>query len=416
MEEVAETGLELEQGENRALIIEMAETRHKGLGLKPWILAAVSVLALVLAAVLWKGSESSPAQMNSPFIERLIAQQPALKERLGSINITEDRLMMESAGLSKNLTRLLLKDSLSLQHRKLSEKSVQESVATLREVLDASDTNFMTVGEMTKEDPALKTTTCIFHVLQAALYLAEAGSAINSAAVNCPEGEKHNDDIAIIGRRRGEKASHVCAVEISAVLASFGWAAYFLSSAAGTCGVRNLLADCAAQAIGLPTSFANIIESSIAIVEDCDNQDMKQMAISLKAKKKAKVQGDDGDQATAYCALDPIQASYWLARAGLSIQNAVVDCAKKKGEDCAADILFVIMSFGWAGGFLSMAVSDCADVINLKALCSSDIIDLIAGISMAAGEAVEVDLSCVKTNPWPKKNGWTKNNLWTQTQ
>jgi len=410
MEEVAETGLELEQGENRALIIEMAETRPRGLGLKPWILAAVSVLALVIAAVLWKGSESSPAQMNSPFIERLIAEQPALKERLGNINITEDRLMMERAGLSKNLTRLLLKDSLSLQHRKLSEKSVQESVATLREVLDASpDMANMNVAEMTKHDPALKTTTCIFHVLQAALYLAEAGSAINSAAVNCPEGKKNKENVAIIGRRRGEKASHVCAVEISAVLASFGWAAYFLSSAASTCGVDNKLADCAAQAIGLPTSFANIVESSIAMVEDCDNQDMKQMALSLKAKEKAKVQGDDGDQATAFCVLDPFQASYWLARAGLSIQNAVVDCATSK-EGCAADVLFVIMSFGWAGGFLSSAVSDCEDLINLKALCSSDIIDLIAGISMAAGEAVEVDLNCVKTNPWPKKN------LWTQTQ
>jgi len=212
--------------------------------------------------------------------------------------------------LSKNLTRLLLKDSLSLQHRKLSEKSVQESVATLRKVLDETpDMANMSVGEMSKKDPALKTTTCVFHVMQAALYLAEAGSAINAASVNCPEGENHKDDVAIIGRRRGEYAANVCAVDISAVLSSFGWAGYFLSSAASTCGVDNLLADCAAQAVGLPTSFANIIESSIAMAQDCKKQDMKQMALSLRAKAKAKVQGDDGDQATAYCALDPIQAT-----------------------------------------------------------------------------------------------------------
>jgi len=66
------------------------------------------------------------------------------------------------------------------------------------------------------------------------------------------------------------------------------------------------------------------------------------------------------------------------------------------------------MSFGWAGGFISSAVSDCQDLVNLKALCSSDIIDLIAAISMAAGEAIELDESCVKTNPWPQKNLWTQ--------
>lgn len=352
------------------------------------------------AIAVWKsGGQSSASAINGvhlDYMEKLFAQQPAVRQLITKINATADMEMFQQAGLNSNLSRLLYQDSLSLQKKGLPQHnmSIEESVAKLRKLIEQQQEEDFT--EMADNNPQLKTAECVFHALQAALYLSEAGSAINSASVNCPEGLKHGSQPSTIGQRRGERASMVCAVEIQAVLSSFGWAAYFLASAVSTCGVDNLVADCAAQATGLTTSFVNIAESATGMAVDCDKKDLITWATKTKANVESKFFKGRGHQETAYCVLDPIQATYWLARAGLTIQNAVADCVSSQ-ENCAADGLFIVMSFGWAAGFIAMAASDCADYTNMKAMCASDAAGVVASVTMAAGEAIFVDTSCKGT-------------------
>lgn len=105
------------------------------------------------------------------------------------------------------------------------------------------------------------------------------------------------------------------------------------------------------------------------------------------------------------CALNVVQASNYLARAGLMIDQATKTCTAPrltgysslyKKQACAANAVGVFSSVGWVATFLSLAASECSRNVNLNALCAATIEGLISALAGIAVEANIAAANCLK--------------------
>jgi len=102
----------------------------------------------------------------------------------------------------------------------------------------------------------------------------------------------------------------------------------------------------------------------------------------------------------AYCAFDIIFTINWLAQAALSITRMALSrsCeheAEQAKMACAGEILRTIASFAFTSSYISSAVSDCGNSLNMKAQCAADISMAVGGASFAAAAGISIHERCV---------------------
>uniref|UniRef100_A0A7S2LDM3 Uncharacterized protein n=1 Tax=Zooxanthella nutricula TaxID=1333877 RepID=A0A7S2LDM3_9DINO len=285
----------------------------------------------------------------------------------------------------------------------LSRKDMQPntSLADLRELLAEhrrmqSNRSAWSPGSVSKKTQ-VKDAKCAIHGFQATLYLIEGALAINNAAVNCPQVKKAGG-VALVGPRRHMEAANTCAVDIMGILAGLGWTAFFISAMCSQCGPTATAlpgSTCAADVTAMIAALMDLGEASSAVGMDCRHDHLK----TLFRKAWAAHEGQQAKTNLGFCVINPIQASYWLFRAALFIKGAVKACPKGEWESCSIDILYVISSFGWTAGFIASTVSDCATSVNQNALCTSDITDMIAALTMVSAQGIAFKSADCKDKP-----------------
>jgi len=108
------------------------------------------------------------------------------------------------------------------------------------------------------------------------------------------------------------------------------------------------------------------------------------------------------------CAVDIVQGTNYLGRAGLQITQAVKVCKpiynsfgsenypgnKYVRTACAADASGILSSFSFVATYMSLAASHCSQTVNLPAMCASSATGLIAALAKVANEASTMAANC----------------------
>lgn len=262
---------------------------------------------------------------------------------------------------------------------------------------------------------------CVIDTVQAAAYLGQAVVFLYKA-INSGSGLKCPDDSEV-----------GCAVSIAGFVTSIAWVASYLSLAASSCADSvNSASLCVADFTGMIANAGELATVCAAVKEDCDFGDDVNYWINttkwidgkktqwkdswdpkaqdkgngrtaeqelIKSKTWAKVHKIDAYENlkldrqfdSAQCAFDITQSASYIVRAFLQIRSASSACDDAK--NCAINILNIISSFAWISQFTGLAVSDCQDGADQRALCTADISDMIAASNnfCAAGMASTID-------------------------
>jgi len=367
-------------------------------------IGAILALAAVLsqrARAVGEPLREAPLEVDEeeemPLIEGLEELHPALVHRLLNPDHEQDMAELRRIGM----------DHPEVMKAMAKQSQVTSSLMDLRQLLayrrkmmantsDISSTvSLESAAPLVSTPPHAKWTgseikdaKCGFHVGQTVLYLTEAGLAIGDAAQDCPQIWKSGK--AIQGRRKGKNAINVCAIDIMAIFAGFGWTSFFISDMASMCttwGKPMPGSECAADITAIIAALLDLGEAAAGVPADCKLVNLKQAAHKMHTHWSRK-HGVKPKSEVGWCVIDPIQASYWLFRAALFIKNSEKHCPKGEWADCSIDALYAVSSFGWAAGFLAMAASDCAPAMNSKAQCAGDITDLVAAVTMVSAQSI----------------------------
>lgn len=261
-------------------------------------------------------------------------------------------------------------------------------------------------AEFGLSESAAMTMQCVIDTVQAAAYLGQAVVFLYKA-INSGSGLKCPDDSPV-----------GCAVSIAGFVTSIAWVASYLSLAASSCANSvNSQALCVADFTCLIADAGELATVCAGVKEDCDFGDDPNYWINTTAWVDSKKQAwkdswepkaqDKGNGRTAeqeliksktwkkvhkidayenlkldrqfdsaQCGFDIAQSASYIVRVFLQIRSASTACDDAK--NCAISILNIISSFGWISQFTALAVNDCQDGADQRALCTADISDMIA--------------------------------------
>jgi len=249
------------------------------------------------------------------------------------------------------------------------------------------------------------TTACLFDGVQAFQYLGHAGIQIADSVRNC---------------RHGADGAPACSSSISNVISSFGFFSSFLSSVLTECPIQDSMGfaqrgigkagdgqiydgapDCAAQSSRLIAGLAAVSAGASGLSEMCVP------GVAMKNHgtfRRLDMVGFEENRATqnATCTFDIIGTIAYLGRAGTAIDFATQACKDYwwSGAKCAAQVTAVIESVSYIAMYLSSAVAQCAQEINLpiseayRAQCAADISQLNGGLLSVASGGSGMASSC----------------------
>jgi len=107
------------------------------------------------------------------------------------------------------------------------------------------------------------------------------------------------------------------------------------------------------------------------------------------------------------CAVNVAQATFFLAEAGNSINEGVLECPESE-QVCAAIVSKVIGAVAYVASFTSFAVSACGQSVNIAAFCTGDvseIVNALAMISVASSSFAAGSCSELKRRLWKLPQG-----------
>eukprot|EP00929_Paragymnodinium_shiwhaense_P054896 TRINITY_DN27517_c0_g1_i1.p1 TRINITY_DN27517_c0_g1~~TRINITY_DN27517_c0_g1_i1.p1 ORF type:complete len:357 (+),score=44.75 TRINITY_DN27517_c0_g1_i1:85-1155(+) len=282
-----------------------------------------------------------------------------------------------------------------------------------------------------QEIKSARTASCVFDVLHAMTYLSQAGVSIDAATRKC-----HNPT------RDAGANSALCSVSMTQMLESFAYAASFLSAIAIDCtNEANVDAACASSVTALVGAMGDLAQAGSGMSYDCPGAsnhpgrrlDEEAMLNASKVENSvAETHVTDaledrrlwspiqnpvwtrvpaGQQPiavrnynteNAYCGIYAAQATFFLARAGLNINEAAHNCPGLTDADsvtdralCGVDVTGALLSVINVGSFVAGAVAQCQHGLNAPAACSADIMKLVAAMTVVANAAQGIFISCV---------------------
>merc|ERR1719507_304605 len=261
--------------------------------------------------------------------------------------------------------------------------------------------------------------SCMFDALLAMQYLGQAGVAITQGVRDCDHGK---DGVS------------ACTTDVSNAVASFGFVATFLSAMMNECPIRDNMGFaqrgigelykttrrtmCAEQSSRLVASLASISAGAAGISEMCmPGKARSNRGLPPAGGRRLDSVGFVKDRKldVASCVFDTVGATFYLARAGVVIDEAAQLCGERFGSPakCASSVSAVVEAFGYVGMFLANSVAQCAREAGLpldeafEATCAADISQVVAGLSGIAesGSAMAVSCGDDETVPFNQKFG-----------
>ncbi|CAJ1399310.1 unnamed protein product [Effrenium voratum] len=249
-------------------------------------------------------------------------------------------------------------------------------------------------------------TECVIDTVQAAAYLGQAVvflyKAIEYDGLECP-------DNTPVG----------CAVSVAGFITSITWIASYLSFAANACGAAvNSGALCAGDWTALMANFGEMATVGAAVKDDCDfSTDWGSIlnltdssgppppiwqqfvpagaAPTVETYQKVKALRESNTNRNmdiTQCVMDVTNSASYVVRAILQIRSATSACPDPKA--CAINIMNIISSFAWISQFTALAVSDCPEGGNQKALCTADISDMVAAVTNGPAAGIASTSDC----------------------
>lgn len=312
-----------------------------------------------------------------------------------------------------------------------------EGTPSLRTVISLQE------PEGSLHDPDIDRAQCSIDVSQAIFSLGEAGTAIAAATVVCvdPNNRTYHETSKERTRRQA-----TCTVAVTSIVAAFMYSAAFLADAAANCELGfDPPAACAGDSFWLIASLSELAKSATALSQACTNEasEMRSPAPiaydSLRKRRLGALPCDDdlltlpipfiqtgqpedvlnhyvlnpNEQdginiarlSQAQCAFDTMQASAYLARAGVEIDRAVKDCVSDGSTGCAVDIEFTINAFLFTGKFISDAVTSCPGaIVNTAPICAASVMSLLGSLAGVGAAATDFRRACQggpAPAPWP---------------
>jgi len=233
------------------------------------------------------------------------------------------------------------------------------------------------------------TATCIFNVMEAVSATIGLGDDINAMARTCPSPRDTASELA-------------CQVDSGIMIAYVGTVAAKLALAASNCAeTANIDAVCAAGVSGVIAALGELSAASSLAAPTCSAHppalpttkisELGDQTLGGRAPRRRLVIGEGAVGNGVQCGVDVSIVVENLANLGLAINQAVhsANCQKKnwKGSGgslarslCTVDIGGAIAYFAQVVTFTQLAILNCKDFLDIKALCGAS----IAGIATAA--------------------------------
>lgn len=238
---------------------------------------------------------------------------------------------------------------------------------------------------------------CVFDGLQAASFLANAGTAIDAAIPAC-ESPPGNQD-----RTLSQKAA--CASAASGAIQTLLNAAALIQAATSNCDPwwPNYGALCGADVTRIVTTLAEITQGAAGTINHCPSGGRRLESANETVPARRLLDTSE----LAACIVSNIQGTFNLGRLGLILESFSRVCQPGPNWEasCAAATLGLISNFGYTASFIAAAASQCAEGGNRVAACAADI-TLITGAAAGLGSALSsVTLTCKPENI---KKHWQK--------
>lgn len=265
-----------------------------------------------------------------------------------------------------------------------------------------------------------RTASCVFDVLHGSTYLAQAGTSIDAATRKCHGPTTHTNE---------NKA--LCSVSVTQIIESFAYAASFMSSVAIDCTNQdNWRAACSAAITNLVGAIGDLAQAGSGMSYDCPgaanhpgvrrlNETAKSDGENLQNMTKRRLWSPIEDPVwtyqahmdnmhsknqkaeDAFCGIYSAQSAFFLARAGLNINEAVYTCpgvaagSEPDKAVCGIATSGIILSLVNVASFISGAVAQCQHGVNAPAACTADVTKLVAALTVVANAAQGIFVSCV---------------------
>lgn len=178
-----------------------------------------------------------------------------------------------------------------------------------------------------------------------------------------------------------------CAVDITAVIESASWIAAYIVSVMGDC-TNNVDGPCAKGIAGLVAAIVSSSQASASIALTCPKASEGKGIVSAGDELKPVRIGS--------CVVDSWQSVWFVARAGILINSAVINCGKDAGSDvCILDSLGVTKSIVAAAHFILGAVNNCqAGPMDYGVACGSSVAKLVASLTGVSASSLAVSNAC----------------------
>jgi len=167
-------------------------------------------------------------------------------------------------------------------------------------------------------------------------------------------------------------------------------------------GVAAQQASCANSITSLITTIISAAATSGKIAGDCPAA-----TSGAPVKESQKVVKYGG------CVVDVWQASWFLARVGILINSAVIECDGNNGDKskCGVRASGIVASFVAAAHFITAAVNHCGPNYDYGLACASHVLKLVAVLDAVAMAAVGIDNSCVEKSSRRLANSTVESSL-----
>jgi len=303
-------------------------------------------------------------------------------------NWLEEKMELDGEGQMRAAARKLN----SVSSQSAAQRMVEKVMKTVREAPDpvAAPARELPNSFVLPADPDgvnQGTAQCIFNVVEAMALVIGLGDDINAVIRTCPS-------------PRGPDSELACQVDSALMVAYIGTIAAKLSLAASNCAESaNIDSICAAGVTGIVGALGELAAAASLAAPTCSPHppalpttkisELGDQTLERSGRRLAIGQGAVGNG--VQCSVDVSIVAANIANLGLAINQAVhsTNCdpdninANSNGLKralCTVDIGGAIAYFGQVVTFTQLAILNCKDFLDIKALCGAS----IAGIATAA--------------------------------
>mmetsp|Transcript_91555 Transcript_91555/g.262223 ORF Transcript_91555/g.262223 Transcript_91555/m.262223 type:complete len:488 (-) Transcript_91555:399-1862(-) len=229
-------------------------------------------------------------------------------------------------------------------------------------------------------------------------------------------------------RKRAEVKNRLCVAASAGAFSSFAYAFSYVAAVTTECpGLHRRSEYCAADITRMLGSLAEMAAGAAAISAQCtadakyidDDAAVEDRRLTasgdmfaglFKRRSEFRTQKEERESLQAACSIDVVQAAAFLSRSGTELVAIVEHCSTNRHDNyCGATISGLFAAFSMTSMLLSDIVVECPGRLDLGAICTSSISQLVGGIAELSGAAWALAETCVTDDFQTKEEDIEKN-------